>query len=146
MTSKFKYIISWSQKQIGPKMFLDPTKFCGTLKFSWTKFFWNQNSFKPPILLDNNFYGHNGFWTQHFLGKFFWDPFLFYTTFLDPISLAAMSSPRSDIVTLFVCLFVFSCVPFIFLLLPLEYYLVLKCFNCVSRDFKRCLMFQGCFQ
>ena len=64
------------------------------------------------------------------------------------IFLAAMSSLRSDVVTQFVCSFVFSCfrVSFFFLLVSLEFYLVLKCFNGVSRMSQGCFKFPGCFQ
>ena len=36
--------------------------------------------------------------------------------------------------------------PFFFLLVSLEFFLVPKSFNAVSRKFKRCLKFQGCFK
>ena len=46
-----------------------------------------------------------------------------------------------------VCVFVCSCVRSHFLLLVyLEFNLVLKSFNGVSRKFEECLEFQGCFQ
>ena len=50
---------------------------------------------------------------------------------------AAMSSSRSDVVTK--C--VFLSVPFFFLLVSLEFYLILKCFNGVLRKFRGCLKF-----
>ena len=45
----------------------------------------------------------------------------------------------------FVRVFVRVSVPF-FLLVSLEFYLVLKCFNGVLRKFRGCLKFQGCFK
>ena len=54
------------------------------------------------------------------------------TYFNDKSFLAAMSSSRSDVVTQFVRLFVR---PLFFLLMSLEFYLVLKSFNGDSRKF-----------
>ena len=45
----------------------------------------------------------------------------------------------------FVRVFVRVSVPF-FLLVSLEFYLVLKCFNGVLRKFRGCLKFQGCLK
>ena len=50
--------------------------------------------------------------------------------------LAAMSSSRSDVVTQ--CVRVSVRVSLFFLLVSLEFYLVLKCFNGVSRVFQEC--------
>ena len=59
--------------------------------------------------------------------------------------LAAMSSSRSGVVTKCVHSFVRSSL-FLFLLVSLEFYLVLKCFNGVLKKFRGCLKFQGCFK
>ena len=53
-----------------------------------------------------------------------------------PRFLAAMSSSRSDVVTQ--CVRVFVRVSLFFLLVSLEFYLVLKCFNGVSRVLQEC--------
>ena len=52
--------------------------------------------------------------------------------------LAAMSSSRSDVVT--------QCFRPCFLLVSLNFLLVLKSFNGVSRQFKECLKFNGSFK
>ena len=61
----------------------------------------------------------------------------------DPF-LAAMSSSRSDVVTQSVRVFVFSSL--FFLLVSLKCLLLLKSFNCVSRQFKEFLKFNGGFK
>ena len=58
--------------------------------------------------------------------------------FLQIFFLAAMSSSRSDMVTQ-------SVRPSV-LLVSLEFFLILKSSNGVSRKFKGCLKFQGCFK
>ena len=73
----------------------------------------------------------------------FFQKFDFSVIFL----LAVMSNSRSDVVTQSVRLFVFPSVrPLFFLLVSLKFLLVLKSFNEVSRQFKGCLKFQGCFK
>ena len=58
-----------------------------------------------------------------------------------------MSSSRSDVVTQFVRPSVrVSVRPLFFLLLSLEFLLVLKSFNGVSLQFKECLKFNGSFK
>ena len=56
--------------------------------------------------------------------------------------LAAMSSSRSDVVTQCFRSCFRSCVPFF----SFSVFGVLKSFNGVSRKFKGCLKFQGCFK
>ena len=59
--------------------------------------------------------------------------------------LAAMSSSRRDVVTQFVRLFVFSCVPF-FLLVSSESVMQLECHIMSPRKFKGCMKIQVCFK
>ena len=59
--------------------------------------------------------------------------------------LAVMSSSRSDVVTQSVCPFVSPFVPF-FLFVSFKFFLILKSFNGVSRNFQWGLQSQGYFK